>query len=70
MTMWMLFGGVAVLILGAFAWVGWRDRRRLSGPDDTRADRDARAGQHAYEVQRHASPGQEWSARNDTHGPG
>ncbi|MFI5486381.1 MULTISPECIES: hypothetical protein [Micromonospora] len=68
MTMWMLLGGVAAVILGAVAWVGWRDRRRLSGPDDTRADRDARASQHAHEAQRHASPGQEWSARNDTQG--
>ncbi|MGS2615680.1 hypothetical protein ACVCAH_14340 [Micromonospora sp. LZ34] len=60
MTMWAVLGGMAALILGSCAWVGWRDRRRRRASEDATIDRAARARQHAHETDANASPAQSW----------
>ncbi|MCM0674285.1 hypothetical protein NCC78_06220 [Micromonospora phytophila] len=67
-TMWVLLGIVAVLILGTFGYLAWRDRARLSSPEDTTADRDARAVQERYAAERHGTQGETWRRGNDGSG--
>ncbi|MFI7607635.1 hypothetical protein ACIBTV_21185 [Micromonospora sp. NPDC049366] len=66
MSAWMVLGIVALLLVGAAAYVGWRDRDRLPSRDDDLAARDARAAQQRHEIQRHQSQADTWQAgRNE-----
>ncbi|MGS2615681.1 hypothetical protein ACVCAH_14345 [Micromonospora sp. LZ34] len=69
MTMvWLSIGALVLLLAGVFGYLGWRDRSRLSSPDDTAADRAARIAQERYGVDVHASQGEIYRARNDSSG--
>ncbi|WP_157746581.1 hypothetical protein [Micromonospora inositola] len=53
--------GVAVaLMIAAFVFVGWRDRRRLSSPEDSAAAREAAAAQERYAAERYGDQGELW----------
>ncbi|MFU8872306.1 hypothetical protein [Micromonospora sp. SL4-19] len=46
-----------MLLVAAFVFVGWRDRHRLSSPEDSAAARDARSEQERAAVERHGLQG-------------
>ncbi|WP_111135702.1 hypothetical protein [Micromonospora deserti] len=50
---WVLVGIVVLLVVGTFGYVGWRDRRRLSSPDDNAAAGQARVAQERHEAERY-----------------
>ncbi|MFC8846475.1 MULTISPECIES: hypothetical protein [unclassified Micromonospora] len=50
----------AVLLIVTFVLVGWRDRRRLSSPEDSAAAREAKFTQERYAAERHAVQGEAW----------
>ncbi|MFI6263631.1 hypothetical protein [Micromonospora sp. NPDC051006] len=60
MTSWVVLGTIALIALimaGCFGYVAWRDRRRVSSPDDDAAARDA---QHWHETGGHSSREGAW----------
>ncbi|MGK5740716.1 hypothetical protein [Micromonospora sp. URMC 103] len=61
MTLWIVLVIVALLLVGCFGYVWWRDRGRLSSADDATAAREARGSQQRYEVERHQSQGETWN---------
>ncbi|TDB74185.1 hypothetical protein [Micromonospora sp. KC723] len=50
----------AVVLIAAFVVVAWRDRKRLSSPEDSASARDARSTQERYAAERHAVQGEVW----------
>ncbi|MER5332779.1 hypothetical protein [Micromonospora sp. NPDC002717] len=50
----------AALLIAAFIFIGWRDRKRHSSPEDSAAARDARSTQERYAAERHAVQGEVW----------
>ncbi|MEU5946191.1 hypothetical protein ABZ793_11585 [Micromonospora sp. NPDC047465] len=50
----------AALLIAAFVFVGWRDRKRFSSPEDSASARDARSTQERYAAERHAVQGEVW----------
>ncbi|MGS2615682.1 hypothetical protein ACVCAH_14350 [Micromonospora sp. LZ34] len=50
---WVLLSIMALAAAGAFGYVGWRDRRRLSSPDDTAAAGQARIAQERHAAERY-----------------
>ncbi|MEU7928096.1 hypothetical protein [Micromonospora sp. NPDC049801] len=53
-------GALVVLLVAAFVFVGWRDRKRLSSPEDSAAGRDARSAQERHAAERHGAQGDVW----------
>ncbi|MFF0230594.1 hypothetical protein [Micromonospora sp. NPDC005254] len=53
-------GAVVVLLIAAFVFVAWRDRKRLSSPEDSAAGRDARSAQERHAAERHGAQGEVW----------
>ncbi|MET8084603.1 hypothetical protein [Micromonospora sp. NPDC005237] len=51
---------LVVLLIAAFIFVAWRDRRRLSTPEDSAAGRDATSAQERHAAERHAAQGEVW----------
>ncbi|MFG1885037.1 hypothetical protein [Micromonospora sp. NPDC049102] len=51
---------LATLLIVAFMFVGWRDRKRHSSPEDSAAAGDARSTQERYAAERHAVQGEVW----------
>ncbi|MDT0528169.1 hypothetical protein RM555_04070 [Micromonospora sp. DSM 115977] len=49
-----------VVLIAAFVFVGWRDRNRLSSPEDSAAMRDAASTQARYAAERHGAQGEVW----------
>ncbi|MEU8262484.1 hypothetical protein AB0C02_17860 [Micromonospora sp. NPDC048999] len=49
-----------VLLVAVFGFIGWRDRKRLSSPEDSAAARDARSDQERYAAERHGVQGEVW----------
>ncbi|WP_139307158.1 hypothetical protein [Micromonospora pattaloongensis] len=49
-----------VLLIAAFVIVAWRDRKRLSSPEDSAAARDATSTQERYAAERHGAQGEVW----------
>ncbi|MEU4779092.1 hypothetical protein [Micromonospora sp. NPDC023633] len=49
-----------VLLIAAFVFVGWRDRKRLSSHEDSAAARDAASAQARYAAERHGAQGEVW----------
>lgn len=61
MTVVVVFIVIFVLLLvAAFVFIGWRDRKRLSSADDSAAARDASAMRERYAAERHAVQGEVW----------
>ena len=67
-TLWVVVGILALLLVGSFGLVAWRDRRRLSSADDSAAARDARAVQERYAAERHGQQGDTWQRGRDSTG--
>ncbi|MFG3554551.1 hypothetical protein ACGGAQ_09185 [Micromonospora sp. NPDC047557] len=51
---------LATLLIVAFIFVSWRDRKRHSSPEDSAAAGDARSTQERYAAERHAVQGEVW----------
>ncbi|TDC36270.1 hypothetical protein E1211_13880 [Micromonospora sp. 15K316] len=51
---------LVVLLVGAFVFVGWRDRERLSSAEDVAAARDAASVQERHAAERHGVQGEVW----------
>ncbi|WP_406044429.1 hypothetical protein OG799_08060 [Micromonospora sp. NBC_00898] len=51
----------ALLVAAAVAYVGWRDRRRLSSDDDPEVVRAARAEGHRREAERQHAQSDGWN---------
>ncbi|MEU9510387.1 hypothetical protein AB0D32_29370 [Micromonospora sp. NPDC048170] len=49
-----------VVLIVAFVFIGWRDRSRLSTPEDSAAVRDATSTQARYAAERHGAQGEVW----------
>ena len=67
--LWVLMATAAGLVLLLIAWIGVRDRRRLSSGDDRTASRDAAATAERYAAERHGAQGAT-SIENQMHGNG
>ncbi|MCW3818534.1 hypothetical protein ONA91_29260 [Micromonospora sp. DR5-3] len=57
-----------VLLIAVFVFVGWRDRNRLSSPEDSAAARDARAAQERHAAERHGVQGEVWRRGQNSSG--
>ncbi|MEV6375520.1 hypothetical protein [Micromonospora musae] len=60
MTLVVVLVVLVVLLVAAFVFVGWRDRKRLSGAEDTAAARDAASIQEQHAAERHSVQGEVW----------
>ncbi len=60
MTVAVLVGAIAALGSAGIGYVAWRDRRRLSSPDDSAAGRIAAAQAERAAAERHGAQGLSW----------
>jgi hypothetical protein len=57
-----------VVLLAAFVFVGWRDRNRISSPEDSAAVREATSTQAQYAAERHGAQGEVWRSGQTPNG--
>ena len=62
--LWVVLAVAGVVIVGSVAYVGWRDRARLSSADDRAAGQAAAAAAERYATEGHGAQGSTWVHQN------